>query len=692
VVTEDPVTPLDALLADTAAAGAAPVLADLVGHLDPTEVSPAMTSSAAGPFAHLLCQAAIRDLAASGAVPEGPLTALLSGLARQRRLLPLLDAIDVLLADPPFVDRYGDRLCAALLMGRDMALRAGRPLTATGFVEGALRLALIGMGSPLLVLDRLCRYRPGSQPVDYLERLPRLVGAALDQWGGEETIGRELRATLVALQDLPEASADATFELALDILRQAVGASRMEAPTLLVAARQRLASVEAADERRDDAALYGAGIDAVIAFLRGDGAALRDAGDSVRGLLDGRLATFRGSHLPPWRDQRHAVEPAWSRLALILDRAHDRSAEPVWLDAWAALDAILDAYVLDRSVVPVVGKLDRDGLAQVLRPALDAALVRREALLAQVRQATLAAERNHGHSARLPQLRILMANLDAMASTNQRPPDGDPDTCGTELLERLVTIAPALRANLGDDAASRIAARLDDEALRLVEGVAYNASVTRSLTTEPVIDRMLRGLSEELQASPDYAGTTRRNFDLLLHELVCFLATRHDLDRSGGVGYLRAANPPPREALLQDDFADWLRRGSLAGRIDVEVPNVATGRVDIKVGFGTTRFYVEVKRERRDASNAALERGYAMQAADYAGTSATLGILLVLDLTAHPDGVRHLSECAWATRHRPSHSTIDRHIVVGVVIGNRATPSAYSRAGRHGGPTGTPGH
>jgi hypothetical protein len=216
--------------------------------------------------------------------------------------------------------------------------------------------------------------------------------------------------------------------------------------------------------------------------------------------------------------------------------------------------------------------------------------------------------------------------------------------------------------------------------LRLIEGLAYNAAVRRAATRDPVIARMLERLTTELHGCPHYTGPVRHAFDALIEETVTFLATRHDLQRSGGVDYLKPTPPVPREARLQNDFADWLRRGSLAGHVDVEVPNVATGRADIKLGFGAVRFYVEVKRELRNASPAALEQVNLTQAADYAGTSAALGVLLVLDLTPHPTGVRHLSECVWVARHRPTNSDVDRHVVVGVVIGNRKTPSAYSSA------------
>jgi hypothetical protein len=60
------------------------------------------------------------------------------------------------------------------------------------------------------------------------------------------------------------------------------------------------------------------------------------------------------------------------------------------------------------------------------------------------------------------------------------------------------------------------------------------------------------------------------------------------------------------------------------------------------------------RREQEDSSRAQLERYNLAQAVDYMGTGATLSIFLVLDLTAHPGGVPHLSECecAWVARRR----------------------------------------
>jgi hypothetical protein len=397
--------------------------------------------------------------------------------------------------------------------------------------------------------------------------------------------------------------------------------------------------------------------------------------------LDQREMWLRRAHIPAWRRPRTEAVYAWSRLTVILDRAQQATAPPVWLDAWSALDSILDAYVLDRSVVPVPGSTDADGLTRLVRPVIESSLVRGQLLLAQVRHAAQEAEHANEPPARIDPLRRLRDRLDQLTL----PANGslaDPVDSDVTLRERLGSFAPTVLAELGTAGAATVARQLDDEGLRLVEGIAYNAAVNRESARDPVIARLLKKLSSGLRGCPDYTGAVRHAFDAVLGETVAFLATRHDLQRSADVDYLKPTTPPPLEVRLQDDFADWLRRGHLAGRVDVEVPNVATGRVDIKLGFGTTRFFVEVKRVLIDASDHRLVRSYLTQAADYSGTSATLGILLVLDLTPHPTGVRHLSECAWVARARPAHSSVDRYVVVAVVVGNRPTPSWYSRAGK----------
>ncbi len=661
---------LDGLLAASAGANVPP-LGALLARLTRPDTDE-ITRSAAGPMAPLAFRALVKQ---AGPVPDSWVAALLAGLAAQSSLLALVETTDELLAVPTFLDRYGAKLHATFLRGH-AAASGQRPLLAAAFAEAALRLAIVDIGNVPATVAMLSPDNLTVLDPEYTERLPRLIGAALDTWGMDRSAGTALRQTLIGLQDVPDASTDATVEHGLDLLRRAV-AEPINVAERLVAARQQFANAEAAEEGRHDAALYGAGIDAVMGFFRESADDLSRAQTEIRTGLARRAAMLRSSHVPEWRRPRETVTRAWDRLAEILTRALSAAGRTSWPNAWSALDTMLDAYILDRSMIPVPGVTGPDGLVRLVRPVIETSLIRRHVLLVQLRDATDEAEKASEPYARIGQLRQLRERLDQLAQPDAQP--ALPTDPGVVIRERLIGIAPTLTAELGIAAAAHVASGLDDEGLRLVEGVTYNSAVSRAATRDPIIARMLQRLTTNLLACPDYTGHVRQAFDSVLEATVTFLATRHDLQRSADIDYLTPTRPPPHEARLQNDYANWLRHGPLAGRIGVEIPNVATGRADVQISFGTTKFYAEVKRELGDASPQALERSYRTQAADYSGTSATLGLLLVLDLTPHPSGVRHLSDCAWVTRSRPPNSDVDRYVVVGVVIGNRGTPSSYSR-------------
>lgn len=335
---------------------------------------------------------------------------------------------------------------------------------------------------------------------------------------------------------------------------------------------------------------------------------------------------FEVSTFPPWRRPRLEAEKAWARLVLILDSAASRLAEPAWLDAWAALAVVLDAYDLDRTVSPVPGTLDLPGFEAVLRPAIEHRLIRQQALLATLRYACDAAESKAEPNVSASQLQLLRTRVDTLVVRPDQYQHGrephDASEADQQERERIVAHAPTIIAMLGEQQAMRLAHRLDDDCLRLIEGVAYVKAAQKS--AGPAVDALVCKLTATLTSCPDYTGMTRRYFDLLIWETATFLATRHDLQLSGSLAYLKPHTPgaAPHEDELQNDYADWLRRGQLAGRIQVEVSNVATGRADVQVGFGTIRFYIEVKRELDDAADTALEKSYLAQAADYAGTNA----------------------------------------------------------------------
>ncbi|WP_431884242.1 hypothetical protein [Micromonospora gifhornensis] len=672
---------LESLLAEAAETDITPALTLLLRDLVAEDPATTIRDTAAGPVGHLACRATVRALEDGEALEPATIEAVLAGVGSQRSLLTLNDAIDALLGSGQFVNQFGQRLCDALLRGHANTLN-DRPLLAAGHLEGALRLAIVGAARPIRVIGALELDDVSHIDPEYAERLPRLIGAALDRWGADEAVTLTLRQDLDSLRSVPDAAADATFEYGLDLLRLAANAQATTALDLIIRAREQMATAAAAEEARDDAALYGAGLDAIVAFSRADRALLVSSRDSVTSLLDHREAWLRGLHTPAWRRPRQEAGRAWGRLVLILDGAAEHLAAPAWLNAWEALSAVLEAYELDRGVSPVSGIEGMPGIEAVIRPTIEKTIAQQQSLLAALRHATGSAATMPEPPIDAPQLKVLRGRIDLLTDRpveqrHAREPD-NPAEDDLPTLERLITRAPSLLAVLGQHKAELLARDINEVALDIMEGVAYRR-ISES-AGGPAVDLLKRKFDAGLQGCPDYAGRVRQYFDLLNWELATFLATRHDMQLSGTLAYLKPFTPgqAPHEEKLQTDYANWLRGGQLAGRIQVEVSNVATGRVDVQVGFGTIRFYIEVKRELADATDASLERSYLAQAADYSGTNATLGQLLVLDLTEHPDGVRQLRETAWVATHRPAGSSVDRYVVVGVVIGNRSTPRSYS--------------
>lgn len=677
---------LNERLAQAAAQTSIQSLTELARDLPDGDRSAAIRDSAAGPFGHVLCRALIRDLEErrnGESTRQVTVDAVLNGLAIQRSLLALNDAIDVLLDSTTFVQQFGQSFCDALLRGHAHAL-GQQPLLAAGHLEGALRLAIVNAARPFRVLGALELAPVPYLDPEYAERLPRLLGAALDRWGDDENVAPPLRQDLDSLRDVPDAAADAAFEYGLDLLRRAANEQAATALALVVQARDQMATAVAAEEDRDDAALYAAGLDAIMAFTQGDRDMLIASRDSVSFLLNKRDAWLRGLHIPTWRQPRRQAERAWSRLLLILDHAVDQLTAPAWLNAWEALAVVLEAYELDREVIPVPGIAHAPGLEAVIRPRVEKTIAQQGQLLASLRHAAEVAAGSEDPPLDVAQLHALLDRIDELT---ERPGAQrharEPDTASEDHLQaltRLIERAPSLHMRLGTEKALRVvqAVASDEAALDLVEGVAYRD--TFEVAAGPQVDVIRRQIEDQLAHCADYTGRVRQYFDLLVWELATFLAARHDLQLTDKLAYLKPFAPgkPPHEQKLQLDYFDWLQRGKLAGLMQLEVSHVATGRVDIQAGFGTVRFYIEVKRELSDATNATLERSYLTQAAEYAGTNAALGQLVVLDLTDHNDGVRHLRETAWVATHRPTGSNVDRYVVVGVVIGNRDTPRSYS--------------
>ncbi|MDQ7810570.1 hypothetical protein Q5425_43180 [Amycolatopsis sp. A133] len=613
----------------------------------------------------------------------------------QQSLLALASSLDELLASPITVDTQGTQLHNVLL--RDLApLIHSNPLLAASRLEGAVRLAVAGAVTPFGVLGHLTAL-PSDAPDEFTERLPRLLGAAMDRWANEATIAAALHAALDHLRHDSAAGVDAAFELACFQLRSALTAETLPAAMeALTSARSGFATVDAAEEGRHDARAYAAACDALLAFAAQDRPRLADAASRLANILNQREAWLGGMNAPTWLQPRRAAELAWRRLVLVLTAAAERLSETVWMDAWDALATVLDAYTQARTSRPLPGLETAPGLAAVIEPTIENQILRQQSLLAALRRSVVELSKMDTSPLDASTVELLLTRIETAASGSReghtrsaRPAShGDDDEEPHQVdTARLYRLAPSLVHVLGEHHAADLAADISDDNLQGLEGIVHSAELARSRTAHPVLDRLLDDLLRQLAESPDFVGDVRDTFGLLLEQTLLFLLSRADLTtKTWGLHKknndyrreLKAGESRPLEADLQQDFHQWLQSGPLSGLVSVERSDIAMGRADVIVTFGTIRYLTEIKRELSDSTPESLEVHYLRQAAEYGNTNVPFGQLLVLDLTPHPDGAPRLDESVWLGRHRPAGAAKDRNVIVSVVAGNRPTPHDLS--------------
>ncbi|MBK1838401.1 hypothetical protein JHL17_13355 [Azospirillum sp. YIM B02556] len=145
--------------------------------------------------------------------------------------------------------------------------------------------------------------------------------------------------------------------------------------------------------------------------------------------------------------------------------------------------------------------------------------------------------------------------------------------------------------------------------------------------------------------------------------------------------YLFAPDPkkkqkPAVEADLQLDYAQWMESALHWAPVNVEVSDVAGGRTDVHFAFANNRYIAEVKKDDAECSLPALKKKYLGQAAEYLVANVRLGLLLVLDLTEKPGGMRATEANVEVTTEVRNGDEFPRCVVVVTVPGNRRTPSS----------------
>src|SRR5680860_126513 len=624
---------------------------------DPDKVAEAATTCA--PEFVTLAEAAAR---ADDAHSDLLLQAVVAALPTLTNLA-FLEAADVALNSPQLLRAKG-RALALALSDRVTAEWATNGIQAYSYLETLTRLGLAEKAARYRALEHLTSISL-DDPEDLLERLPKLIGLALDCWN-EDGLSDKLQLLL----EHEMTRADASYELAQLSLRTALESSTLEAVLAgLTSARDLFTTVENMEEARDDATIYRCALDITVAFAAGDASApndsLTESVESLTNALARRAAWTTRSDLGSWAAPRRQAEVEWSALARTLRSAIDPLSEPSWQTPSEALARVLGAYQASRSITVMTG----DGLRVVLEPTVEAAFLRREGLLNHLRGLVETED--------LPEEeREAARELLAAVSTPKPGPGGD-------AVGKAWAAAPDLAAELGDDLDPGIAAELAAVAeqapdlVRTLNDGARTRTRIKARESDPVVDQLLGRVLEGLETCADLTGTARDEFIELLTYVLRFAADRANIGRMNGgpdVHYLFEPEDGKAftEDFLQRDIASWLKASPLRRFVRMEEHDVSAGRADVTVDQ-THKFTLEVKRDLKDVSPAALLKAYGGQAAAYSVTGPGVSLEMVLDLTDQSHGTPTLKESFWV-QEVPISGGKARHVVTIVIHGNRVTP------------------
>ncbi len=654
---------------------------------------------AAGPMAPLLAEAITADDAdEQWARVTG---AFVDGLAEQNSVLALSGSLEVLLASPAALGTHGPALLDALL-GELAQTVQDAPILAGTRLDAAVRLAVGKAVSPFRVWDFLDRLSVRDAPEDFVELLPRTLGAALDSWASEEAAANTLRRLLGELTQLDVSDSDAVYELGCDRLRIALSDSDLAQVTQHLADARRDLVASTADEARSDADCLVAACDAVLAFSRHDAAGVADAAARLTRALEQLTAWQLRTHQPAWTRPRNSALLGWNQLLLLLDSAAGTLADTVWMTPWNALDAVLSAYSSIRTVQPL-GQDTDTGVALLVKPAVEDAFLREQSFLRILERAVEQPEHRAVNTPfDQPTAEILLNRVCArQPRTSGTAGSGAPDGADNSEDEdppagrRLYRLAPLLVRTMGEKAALDLTADLTDEEVAFLGGLAEQADQSRFAADDPVVIPLLDKILGQLAGHPHYTGRVPVTFSELVYQTILFLKSRLDLNKTSLLGKRRRNGEPvydyrqrpekdqpqPLEEDLQLDFRGWLDSGPLHHAVSAEPIDLALGRGDIIVRFDTLHYLAEIKKDDADNSRQHIETTYLTQTAEYGNTNVPFGLLLVLDLTPKTSsgGTLRLDELIWVATHRPAGSTVDRKVVVGVLPGNRLPPSEYSK-------------
>lgn len=466
----------------------------------------------------------------------------------------------------------------------------------------------------------------GAGAEDATPAVVRALGSALT-WSNDA----DLQRALTTLLSHDELDGDASMELGIYAVTQAVSSDAVdEVRNLLNVAREHF-RVAIRDEERPDAVAF----DAVIGGLL-DQTSGRSVPEQEYERIAGAVHAYLGGYAGVQVGARAQTTVAWVELLGDLREADvDR-----WYTPARTISSLGRALAAEKTYVVVVKTGDQNGVHELVRPHVESVAGRNADVIIHLRRWLQAEGR-----------------------------DSDLHDTVEEFLHELEAEPP--KAGGGSPTAAARDADLQDILDR------YRALKTPLSYTE---ERLLKRLLSESEAHADGGvGPFTTELIVLFHHLIRFASRSLDRGQSNKRSpvWFASKQPWPEEAVLADALNDVLMLSGLDSTVENEN---AGGRVDIRIRFDRCRLAVEVKRTVQFRDDAKLVSDYGAQAAQYASTDVPVAVLAVADY--HRRKVRLDLAATFQTVPFQLEPSSRRHALTTMRLqANVETPSASSAKG-----------
>ena len=339
----------------------------------------------------------------------------------------------------------------------------------------------------------------------------------------------------------------------------------------------------------------------------------------------------------------------WARMALTMDALAKRLWEPSWWEPAAVIgEQLLRVYGASQSFFRKGAPV---GLEAIVKPVIETSVFNSAAKLHLIREWL----RHNPYSPQSANASELIVRVEQMGEAALPMPAQEPAPSGS-VEQNAETIG------------------------RLMSGLSieFDASLPDALRVT------LQDWLEQIEAHADLRdnGGARQFVGQIVYFLLRFLHACTDRaspsDPLSSYLFERSAENLPLENALQNHFLAML--SGWMGSIGYEVRGVAGGRCDVLFSRGAERFVVEVKRELKAASPAALFVAYGAQTEEYQNSSWRLGILLVLDLTREDGKGLHMKDAVASRTLQRNGESAARTIFLTRIAGRRLTPSNLTKS------------